>query len=336
VAFEHAVIAAGSHAADVPGLSSGGPRIMHSTSALRLDDVPARLLVIGGGIIGLELATVYAALGARVTIVEATDGLMPGCDRDLVRPLERRIQKAYEGIHLETQVTAMEPDGDGVRVSLAGKETPRTERFDRVLVAVGRRANGHEIGAENAGVNVGASGVITVDAQQRTNVAHIFAIGDIAGEPMLAHKATHEGKVAAEVIAGLRSSFEARAIPSVAYTDPEIAWVGVAEAEAKRRGLDYGTGTFPWAASGRALTMGREEGVTKIVFDRASGRVIGGGIVGINAGDLISELTLAVEMGADAEDLGFTIHPHPTLSETIGMAADAFAGTITDLYLPRK
>jgi dihydrolipoamide dehydrogenase len=336
VAFDHAVIAAGSRAADVPGLSSGGPRLMHSTGALRLDGVPARLLVIGGGIIGLELATVYAALGARVTIVEATGGLMPGCDRDLVRPLERRIQKAYEGIHLETQVASMEPDGDGVRVSLAAKEAPRTERFDKVLVAVGRRANGHEIGAENAGVDVGASGVIAVDAQQRTNVAHIFAIGDIAGEPMLAHKATHQGKVAAEVIAGLKSGFDARAIPSVAYTDPEIAWVGVTETDAKLRGLDYGTGVFPWAASGRALAMGREEGLTKIVFDRPSGRVIGGGIVGLGAGDLISELTLAVEMGADAEDLGLTIHPHPTLSETIGMAAEVFTGTITDLYAPRK
>ena len=250
--------------------------------------------------------------------------------------MERRIQKAYEGIHLETQVTAMEPDGDGVRVSLAGKEAPRVERFDKVLVAVGRRANGHEIGAENSGVDVGAAGVISVDAEQRTNVAHIFAIGDIAGEPMLAHKATHEGKIAAEVIAGLKSRFDARAIPSVAYTDPEIAWVGVTETDAKRRGLDYGTGVFPWAASGRALAMGRDEGVTKIVFDRTSGRVIGGGIVGLDAGDLISELTLAIEMGTDAEDLGLTIHPHPTLTETISEAAETLHGLSSHIFVAKK
>jgi dihydrolipoamide dehydrogenase len=336
VAFQHAIIAAGSHAADVPGVTVTDPRIMHSTGALALEDVPARLLVIGGGVIGLELATVYSAIGSRVTVVEATEGLMPGCDRDLLRPLERRIRKAYDAIHLRTRVTAMQPGDDGVHVTIEGKDGTQTEHFDRVLVAVGRRANGGAIDADRAGVTVNEVGVITVDAQQRTSAPHIFAIGDIVGEPMLAHKATHEAKVAAEVIAGMPSRFDARVIPSVAYTDPEVAWVGVSEADAKRDGLEHGTGVFPWAASGRALAMGREEGLTKIVFDRTSGRVIGAGIVGVSAGDLISELALAIEMGADAQDIALTVHPHPTLSETVAMAAEAFEGTITDLYLPKK
>jgi len=336
LAFDHAIIAAGSHAADVPGITLTDPRIMHSTGALALEDVPSRLLVIGGGVIGLELATVYSAIGSRVTVVEATEALMPGCDQDLVRPLERRIRKAYDAIHLRTRVTAMKPRDDGVHVTIEGNDGAQTAPFDRILVAVGRRANGGDIGAEHAGVTVTEAGVIPVDDQQRTSVPHIFAIGDIVGEPMLAHKATHEAKVAAEVIAGMRSRFDARVIPSVAYTDPEVAWVGVSEADAKRDGLEYGTGVFPWAASGRALAMGREEGLTKIVFDRASGRVIGAGIVGVSAGDLISELALAIEMGADAQDVGLTVHPHPTLSETIAMAAEAFEGTITDLYVPRK
>ena len=336
IGFERAIVAAGSRAVEIPGLPNGDPRLMDSTDALVLDDVPPRLLVIGGGIIGLELATVYAALGSRVNVVELADGLIPGCDRDLVKPLEQRIRARYESIRLSTKVTGMAPEDSGLCVSFEGPDRPAEDTFDRVLVAVGRRPNGDRIGAENAGVHVDEHGFIPADRRQRTNVEHIFAIGDVAGPPMLAHKATHEGKVAAEVCAGRKSSFDALAIPSVAYTDPEVAWTGLTETEARERGIDVDKATFPWAASGRALGIGRSEGLTKVLFDRGSGRLLGAGIVGPHAGDLIAEATLAIEMGADARDVGLTIHPHPTLSETINFAAEMVEGTITDLYLPRR
>ena len=335
ISFDHAVIAAGSQSAKIPGLPED-PRILDATSALLLEKVPERLLVIGGGIIGLEIATVYAALGSRITIVEMLDALMTGCDKDIVRPLQKRISKRYENIFLKTSVTGVNPDKKGLVVSFIGKDAPGTDTFDAILVAVGRTPNGKNIGAETTGVHIDARGFIPVDDQQRTNVTHFFAIGDITGQPMLAHKATHEGKVAAGVIAGHKTGFLHRAIPSVAYTDPEIAWVGITETEAKAKNLDYGKGVFPWAASGRSLTLGREDGVTKILFDNATKRIIGAAMAGPNAGDLIAECTLAIEMGADAEDIGLTIHPHPTLSETVGMAAEVFAGTITDLYIPKK
>jgi len=309
---------------------------MDSTGALALADTPKRLLVIGGGIIGLEMATVYHALGAAVTVAELGDSLIPGCDRDLVRPLHKRIEKRYEHILLNTQVTQITPEATGLRVAFAGGDAPAPQLFDRVLVAVGRRPNGKAIGAENAGVNVDAQGFIPVDAQQRTNVPHIFAIGDIVGQPMLAHKATHEGKVAAEVLSGHPSAFDARAIPSVAYTNPEVAWVGLTEAEAKTRGIAIEISAFPWAASGRALSLGRDEGITKLLVDKATRRVVGAGVTGPHAGELIAEAVLALEMGADAEDIGLTIHPHPTLSETLGFAAEMAEGTITDLYLKRR
>ena len=338
--FGHAIIAAGSQAVEIPGFPNGDPRLMDSTDALVLDEVPERLLVIGGGIIGLEMATVYAALGSRVNVVELMDGLMPGCDRDLVKPLAQRIRRIYESIRLSTRVTDISPDDSGLRVSFetVGEPTsaPAAETFDRVLVAVGRRPNGDRIGAGNAGVHVDERGFIPVDRQQRTNVGHIFAIGDIVGQPMLAHKATHEGKVAAEVCAGHKASFDALAIPSVAYTDPEVAWTGLTETEARERGIDVDKATFPWAASGRALGIGRSEGLTKVLFDRETGRLLGAGIVGAHAGDLIAEATLAIEMGADARDIDLTIHPHPTLSETFNFAAEMVEGTITDLYLPRR
>jgi dihydrolipoyl dehydrogenase len=336
VSFEHAIIAAGSQALALPGLPNDDPRVLDSTDALAIADIPKRLLVIGGGIIGLEMATVYYELGARITVVELMDTLMPGTDKDIVRPLQKRIAKQYENILLSTKVTKVEPQADGLLVSFEGANAPAAERFDRILVAVGRRPNGKMIGAEHAGVKVDERGYIAVDRQQRTNVPHIFAIGDIVGQPMLAHKATHEGKVAAEVAAGMKSSFDARVIPAVAYTDPEVAWIGVTESEAKEQKLNYGKGTFPWAASGRSLGLGRDEGLTKLLFDRGSGRVIGAGIVGPSAGDLIAEVGLAIEMGCDAQDIGLTIHPHPTLSETVAFAADAFEGTITDLYIPQK
>jgi dihydrolipoamide dehydrogenase len=333
--FKQCIIAAGSESVRLPGLPED-PRILDSTGALELPADCRRLLVIGGGIIGLEMACVYDALGVRVTVVELSDGLMPGTDRDLVRPLQKRLEKRYERILLKTKVAKLEPRATGLLATFEGPDAPQPEEFDRVLVAVGRRANGHAIAAAAAGVAVDARGLIAVDRQQRTNVPHIFAIGDIAGVPMLAHKATHEAKVAAEVAAGHKASFDARVIPSVAYTDPEIAWVGVTETEAKARGLDFGKGVFPWAASGRSLAINRDEGFTKILFDKATQRVIGAGIVGTNAGDLIAEVGLAIEMGADAADIGLTIHAHPTLSETVGMAAEAFAGTLTDLYLPKR
>ena len=339
IGFERAIIAAGSQAVELPGFPDDDPRLMDSTDALVLDDVPDRLLVIGGGIIGLEMATVYAALGSRVNVVELMDGLIPGCDRDLIKPLEQRIRTRYESIRVSTRVTAVSPEDSGLRVTFEGANGdggPSEEVFDRVLVAVGRRPNGHRIGAGNAGVHVDERGFIPADRRQRTNVDHIFAVGDIAGEPMLAHKATHEGKVAAEVCAGHKAGFDALAIPSVAYTDPEVAWTGLTETEARERGVEFDKATFPWAASGRALGIGRTEGLTKVLFDRGTGRLLGAGIVGPHAGDLIAEATLAIEMGADARDIGLTIHPHPTLSETFNFAAEMVEGTITDLYVPRR
>ncbi len=335
VSFEQAIIAAGSEPVTLPFIPHQDARVIDSTGALALDGVPRRLLVIGGGIIGLEMATIYHALGAKVTIVELMDQIIPGADKDLVTPLMKRIQGLYENIYLKSKVTKVEARADGLEVYLDGGKTPASDVFDKVLVAVGRRPNGRLIGVENAGVVVDERGFIPVDKQMRTNVPHIFAIGDIVGQPMLAHKAVHEGKVAAETAAGNNSYFDAKVIPSVAYTDPEVAWVGVSENEAKAQGLKYGKGVFPWAASGRSLTLGRDEGLTKLLFDETTERIIGCGIVGPNAGDLIAEAALAIEMGADAQDIGLTIHPHPTLSETIGMAAEAFEGTITDLYLPR-
>ena len=335
ISFDNAIIAAGSQAAMIPGLPDD-PRILDSTSALLLENIPKRMLVIGGGIIGLEMATVYDALGSKITVVEMLDALIAGCDKDIVRPLQKRISKRYENIYLKTSVTKIEAGKEGLKVSFSGKDAPETDTFDAILVSVGRKPNGKNIGADTAGVNVDERGFISVDDQMRTNVPHIFAIGDIVGQPMLAHKASHEGKVAAEVIAGHKTGFLNRVIPSVAYTDPEIAWVGLNETEAKAKGIDYGKGVFPWAANGRSLSLGRDEGVTKIVFDNSSNRIIGAVIVGPNAGDLIAECTLAIEMGADAQDIGLTIHPHPTLSETVGMAAEVFEGTITDLYIPKK
>jgi dihydrolipoamide dehydrogenase len=336
VSFEQAIIAAGSEPMTLPFIPNEDPRVIDSTGALALDDVPQRLLVLGGGIIGLEMATVYSELGSQITVVELMDQLIPGADKDIVTPLTKWITKRYENIYLKTKVTAVEAGDDGLRVRFDGGGAPQTDTFDKVLVAVGRRPNGRLIGAENAGVLIDERGYILVDKQQRTNVPHIFAIGDVVGQPMLAHKGVHEGKVAAEVAAGKTSYFDAKVIPSVAYTDPEVAWVGVTENEAKAAGVDYGKGVFPWAASGRSLTLGRDEGVTKVLFDKSTDRIIGCGIVGPNAGDLIAEAAIAIEMGADAADIGLTIHPHPTLSETIGMAAEAFEGTITDLYLPKK
>jgi dihydrolipoamide dehydrogenase len=336
ISFEQAIIAVGSRASSIPGFPDQDPRLMDSTAALSLEDIPHELLVIGGGIIGLEMAAVYAALGSRITVVELTGTLMPGCDADLVRPLRKRISKRYEGIYLSTKVTRIEPSAEGLTAYFEGPEAPASKRFDRVLVAVGRRPNGKLIGAENAGVRVNDSGFIDVDRQGRTNVPHIFAIGDVVGPPMLAHKASHEGKVAAEVIAGMKVSFDARAMPSVAYTDPEVAWAGVTEEQARQQGLNFGKGVFPWAASGRSLALGRDEGLTKLLFDKDSHRVIGAGMVGPSAGDLIAEAALAIEMGADAADIALTVHPHPTLSETVSFAAEAFEGTITDLYLPRR
>lgn len=335
LSFKHAVIATGSHAVKIPGFPDD-ERLIDSTAALAMEDVPDSMLIIGGGIIGLEMATVYHALGTKISVVEMMDSLIPGADKDLVRPLQRKISKQYENIWLDTKVTDIKALKSGLKVSFEGKKAPDSQAFSKVLVAVGRAPNGDKVAAEKASVKATDRGFIEVDDQQQTNVPHIFAIGDVVGQPMLAHKAVHEGKVAAEVAAGMKSGFDARVIPSVAYTDPEIAWVGVTETEAKAQGLNYGIGKFPWAASGRSLSLNRKEGVTKAIFDEDSKRLIGCGIVGPGAGDLIAEATLAIEMGADAEDIGLTIHPHPTLSETIGFAAEAFEGTITDLYLPKK
>ena len=336
IRFEHAIIAAGSQSVDLPFLPDD-PRIIDSTSALELQGVPDHLLVIGGGIIGLEMATVFHALGSKITVVEMLDSLMAGADKDIVRPFQKTIGKLYENIWLETRVTAAVAQKQGLKVTFEGKHAPEQPMvFDRILCAVGRSPNGKKIGVEQAGVTVDERGFIAMDSQMRTNVPHLFAIGDIVGHPMLAHKATHEGKVAAEVISGMKRHFDARVIPSVAYTDPEVAWVGVTEAEAKAQGLKIGIGRFPWAASGRSLSLGRSEGLTKVIFDEETERVIGAGIVGPNAGDLIAEVALAIEMDCEASDIGATIHPHPTLSETVAFAAEAFEGTITDLYLPRR
>jgi len=336
VRFEQCIIAAGSQALKLPGFPWDDPRMMDSTDALDLVDIPKKLLVVGGGIIGLEMATVYHALGSEVTVVELLDQLMPGTDPDLVKPLADRLKKQGVAIHLKTKVAKVEASKNGLAATFEGDKAPDAMTFDRVLVAVGRAPNGGKLDAAKAGVNVSERGFIAVDRQMRTNVPHIFAIGDLVGNPMLAHKATHEGKLAAEVAAGEKREWTARVIPSVAYTDPEIAWVGVTETEAKAKGLKIGVGKFPWAASGRAIGIGRTEGFTKLIFDEESHRIIGAGIVGVHAGDLIAELALAIEMGCEAADIGHTIHPHPTLSESVGMAAEVYEGTITDLYLPKR
>ncbi|NIK01995.1 dihydrolipoyl dehydrogenase [Xanthomonas cannabis] len=339
--FEHCIIAAGSQAVKLPNFPWDDKRVMDSTDALELHDIPKTLLVVGGGIIGLEMATVYSALGSKVTVVEFMDQLMPGADKDLVKPLADRLKKQGVEFHLKTKATDVKADTSGITVSFEAAvegEKPglQATAYDRVLVAVGRTPNGKKIGAEKAGVTITERGFIPVDRQMRTNVPHIFAIGDIVGNPMLAHKATHEGKLAAEVAAGEKKEWVARVIPSVAYTNPEIAWVGVTETEAKAKGLKVGVAKFPWAASGRAIGIGRTEGFTKLIFDEETHRVIGGAIVGVHAGDLLAEIGLAIEMGAEAEDIGHTIHAHPTLSESVGMAAEVYDGTITDLYIPKK
>jgi dihydrolipoamide dehydrogenase len=335
IGFRYAIIATGSEPVLIPDLPNDD-RIMDSTRALELTDIPERLLIVGGGIIGLELATVYHALGSRITIVEMLDQLMFGTDKDLLRPLQKRLQNQCDNIFLGTRVVGIEPHPDQLMISFEGPKAPSADHFDRVLIAVGRSPQVGPLQIEAAGVASGPGGFIPVDTEQRTNVPHIFAIGDIVGQPMLAHKATHEGKVAAEVAAGHKSAFEARIIPSVAYTDPEIAWAGLTENGAEAQGITYEKGVFPWAASGRALSLGRSEGLTKLLFDPKSKRILGAGIVGVNAGDLIAEACLAIEMGCEAEDISLAIHPHPTLSETIAFSAEAVQGTITDLYLPPK
>jgi dihydrolipoamide dehydrogenase len=336
ISFDQCIIAAGSSIARIPGFPYDDKRMIDSTSALELAEVPKRMLVIGGGIIGLEMATVYDALGSKITVVELMDALIPGADRDAVRPLVKRIEKRYEKILLKTRVAKIEPQKDGLKVTFEGDGAPKPELFDSILMAVGRRPNGKEINAQAAGVNVNERGYIPVDRQLRTNVPHIYAIGDICGEPMLAHKASHEGKIAAEVTAGHKAYFDARTIPSVAYTDPEVAWMGESEDQLKARGAAYDKAVFPWAASGRALSMGRDEGMTKLLFDKPTRRLLGAALVGVNAGELIAETVLAYEMGADATDLGLVVHPHPTLSETVFFAAEIAEGSITDLYMPRK
>lgn len=336
VKFQQAIIAVGSRPVKLPFLPED-PRIMDSTGALELREVNGSMLVIGGGIIGLEMATVYHSLGAEMTVVELMDQIIPGADNDVVMPLYKRIKSRYKNIYLKTKVTQVEAKKDGLYVTFAGEGAPQQpEKFDRILCAVGRRPNGDQIDAAKAGVKVDERGFITVDKQMRTNVPHIFAIGDVVGNPMLAHKAMPEGRVAAEVIAGFKHYFDPKCIASVAYTDPEIAWVGMTENEAKAKGVQYGKGVFPWAASGRSLSIGRSEGLTKLLIDQTTNRVIGAGIVGTNAGELIAEVALAIEMGCEVEDLALTIHPHPTLSETVALAAEVFEGTITDLYMPKK
>ncbi|MFZ5492118.1 MAG: dihydrolipoyl dehydrogenase [Pseudomonadota bacterium] len=335
VQFEHAIVATGSTPARIPGLPDD-PRVMDSTGALALADVPGKLLVIGGGYIGLEMATVYRALGSAVSVVEFMDGLLPGADADLVKPLAKRLAGQFAEIRLKTKVTGVVAQKQGLKVSFEGPDGAAEAVYDRVLVAVGRRPNGKDLGLEALGVKVDERGFIAVDAQRRTAVPHIFAIGDVAGEPMLAHKAAHEGKVAAEVIAGHKAAFAPLAIPAVVFTDPEIAWAGLTESQARKDGVAFEKAVFPWAANGRSLTLGRDEGLTKILFDPASHRVLGVGIVGPGAGDLIAEGVLAIEMGADAQDLALTIHPHPTLSETVGMAAEVFDGSVTDIIAPRR
>jgi dihydrolipoamide dehydrogenase len=336
IEFEQCIIAAGSRPVQIPGFPNDDPRLMDSTGALALEDIPKRKLIIGGGIIGLEMATVYATLGAKVDIVELQDGLIPGCDRDLVRPLQKRLSKQVENIWLKTKVSDIQALKSGLKVTFDGDKAPEPQAYDRVLVSVGRVPNGKLIGAENAGISVDERGFIAVDQHMRTNVPNIYAIGDIVGNPMLAHKAVHEGHVAAEVIAGHKALFDPMTIPSVAYTDPEVAWMGLTETEANEKGIEIEKGVFPWAASGRALGIHREEGMTKLIFDAKTKRLLGAGIVGRNAGELIGETVLGLEMGADAEDIALTIHPHPTLNESIGMAAEMAEGTITDLMPPRK
>ena len=336
VSFDAAIISAGSKVTKIPGIPYDDPRVMDSTDALTLQSIPKSMLVIGGGIIGLEMATVYHSLGTKITVVELADSLIPGADKDIVRPLQKRLKKQYEGIHLKTKVVALSAEKNGLKAEFDGDSKPKSSIYEKVLVAVGRTPNGKIIGAESAGINVDSSGFIAVNKQMQTNVPNIYAIGDITGNPMLAHKATHEGKLAAEIIAGKKASFDARTIPSVAYTDPELAWMGVTETQAKIEGIEYEKATFPWAASGRSLAMGRDEGITKLLFSKENKRLIGAAIVGSNAGELIGETVLALEMGADAEDIGLTIHPHPTLSESIFFAAEIAEGSITDLYMPKK
>lgn len=336
ISFDQCIIAAGSSVARIPGFPYDDPRLIDSTGALELASIPKNMLIIGGGIIGLEMATVYAALGSKISVVELMDQLIPGADADLVKPLHRRINKQYEAIHLKTKVTNIEAMKAGLKVTFEGEKAPAPQTYDCILMAVGRRPNGRNIGAENIGLDINEHGFIPVDQQLRTNLPHIFAIGDIVGEPMLAHKATYEGKLAAEIITGHKAAFDARTIPSVAYTDPEIAWMGLTETEANKQGIDYEKANFPWAASGRAISMAREEGMTKLLVDKKTRRILGAGIVGINAGELIAETALALEMGADMQDISLTIHPHPTLSETVLFAAEIAEGTITDLYIPKK
>lgn len=336
VNFENAIIAAGSSVVKLPGFPYEDDRLIDSTGALELSDIPERLLVVGGGIIGLEMSCVYQALGSKITVVELSDGLIPGCDRDLVRPFQKRVSKLFENIYTGTRVTTMESAARGITVSFDGSDAPESDTFDKVLLAIGRSPNGKMINAENAGVDVDERGFIKVDKQQRTNVANIYAIGDIVGQPMLAHKATHEGKVAAEVISGKKTFFDAKTIPSVAYTDPEIAWMGLTETDAKEQGIEYKKGTFPWAASGRALSIARTEGMTKVLLDPTTKRILGAGMVGSNAGELLAEAVLALEMGADIEDIALTVHPHPTLSETFNFACEVAEGTCTDIYAPKS
>jgi dihydrolipoamide dehydrogenase len=336
IEFEHCIIACGSAPVKIPGFPNDDPRLIDSTGALALQDIPNKMLIVGGGIIGLEMGTVYATLGSKIDIVELQDGLIPGCDRDLVRPLQKRLEGMVESIMLKTKVTDIKAQKNGLKVSFEGAKAPENKLYDRVLVAVGRSPNGRQINAEAAGVQVDERGFIATDQKMRTNVPHIYAIGDVVGNPMLAHKATHEAKVAAEVICGLPALFDPMTIPNVAYTDPEVAWMGLTETEAKAQGIEIEKGVFPWVASGRALGIHREEGLTKLIFDPKSKRILGAGIVGRNAGELIGETVLALEMGADAEDIGLTIHPHPTLNETVGLAAEMAEGSITDLMPPKK
>jgi dihydrolipoamide dehydrogenase len=335
ISFDNAIIAAGSQPTKIPGFPHDDPRVWDSTDALELKSVPEKLLIVGGGIIGLEMATVYHALGSKISVVELMDQIIPGCDKDLVTPLQRKIKKQYDNLWLKTSVKAMEATDSGIKVAMEGKDAPESEMFDAVLVAVGRRPNGNLIAANKAGVNIDERGYIPVDKQGRTNISHIFAIGDIVGNPMLAHKATHEGKIAAETIAGHKAGFDALTIPSVAYTDPEIAWMGLTEIQAQQQGVEYEKATFPWAASGRSLAMGRNEGLTKILTDKSNGRILGAGFTGPGAGELVAEAVLALEMGADATDISLSIHPHPTLSETFAFAAEMIEGTITDLYVKK-
>ena len=336
IEFEQAIIAVGSRPVKIPSFPNEDARLIDSTGALKLDDIPKKLLIIGGGIIGLEMATVYNALGSEITIVEMQDQIIPGCDKDLIRPLFQKIKKDYANIYLSTRVSNIEALADGLKVSFDGQSVPESELFDKVLVAVGRQPNGGLCDADKAGVVVDERGFIAVDKHQRTTVSNIFAIGDVVGQPMLAHKATHEARIAAEVIAGMKSQWQALTIPSVAYTDPEIAWMGLTENEAKAQGIEFEKAAFPWAASGRSLANGRKEGVTKLLSDKKTGRILGAGIVGTNAGELIAEAVLALEMGANVEDLALTVHAHPTLAETLGFSAEMIEGTITDLYIKKR